>query len=159
MVPNLIFRFDKALYHIVCESHGNEVLSNLACGIYQTTCNYESGLFHTYDAPALPRTNNDRESEFRDLYRRLLMTTGQKGATRRIIQRAGVWEVIPRPDSFPVMISAISQIDREEFVKEKNRVNKHRGRFNLHTRRSQKHSRKTLQNLQDKWLELPRKET
>jgi hypothetical protein len=31
----------------------------------------------------LPCTNNDRESEFRDLNRRLLSTTGQKGPTKR----------------------------------------------------------------------------
>ena len=39
--------------------------------IQKTTLNYAPGLFHCYDVPGLPRTNNDRESEFRDLYRRL----------------------------------------------------------------------------------------
>jgi hypothetical protein len=55
--------------------------------IQKTTLNYAPALFHCYDLPGLPRTNNDRESEFRDLYRRLLRTTGQRGLTRRIIQR------------------------------------------------------------------------
>jgi hypothetical protein len=50
--------------------------------IVKTTRSYESGLFHGYDIPGLPRTNNDRESEFRDLNRRLLSTTGQKGLVR-----------------------------------------------------------------------------
>jgi uncharacterized protein len=52
---------------------------------------------HCYDIPGLPRTNNDRESEFRDLNRRLLSTTGQNGLVKRIIQREGAWELIPRP--------------------------------------------------------------
>ena len=62
---------------------------------------YAKGLFHTYDLPALPRTNNDRESEFRDLNRRLLSTTGQKGLVRRLIQREGAWELLPGPTSLP----------------------------------------------------------
>jgi transposase-like protein len=44
------------------------------------------GLFHCYDVPGLPRTNNDRESEFRDLNRRLLATTGQKRLVKLIIR-------------------------------------------------------------------------
>ncbi len=44
----------------------------------KTTLRYASGLFHCYDIPDLPRTNNDRESEFRDLHRRPLRTTGLK---------------------------------------------------------------------------------
>ena len=57
--------------------------------IQKTTLSYAPGLFHCYDLPGLPRTNNARESDFRDLNRRLLRTTGQKGLTRRIIQRSG----------------------------------------------------------------------
>ena len=40
---------------------------------------YWPGLFHCYDVPGLPRTNNELESRFRDTRRRLLRTTGQKG--------------------------------------------------------------------------------
>src|SRR5205823_11168772 len=40
---------------------------------------YWPGLFHCYDVPGLPRTNNELESRFRDTGRRLLRTTGQKG--------------------------------------------------------------------------------
>lgn len=65
--------------------------------IHQTSLNYAPGLFHCYDIPGLPRTNNDRESEFRDFNRRLLSTTGQKGLVKRIIQREGAWELITQP--------------------------------------------------------------
>src|SRR6266545_3573656 len=48
---------------------------------------YWPGLFHCYDVPGLPRTNNELESRFRDTSRRLLRTTGQKGLTQRTLQR------------------------------------------------------------------------
>ena len=41
---------------------------------------YWPGLFHCYDVPGLPRTNNELESHFRETRRRLLRTTGQTGA-------------------------------------------------------------------------------
>jgi len=66
----------------------------------------------------LPRTNNDRESEFRDLNRRLLATTGQKGLVKRIIQREGAWELIPRPDSLPDTVTALSSVDPDNFAEE-----------------------------------------
>ena len=50
---------------------------------------YWPGLFHCYDMPGLPRTNNELESHFRDTGRRLLRTTGQKGLTQRTLQRQG----------------------------------------------------------------------
>src|SRR5262249_33248527 len=58
---------------------------------------YWPGLFHCYDVPGLPRTNNELESRFRDTGRRLLRTTGQKGLTQRTLQRQGAWELLPRP--------------------------------------------------------------
>lgn len=47
------------------ESENIPLLSNIAARIGKTTNNYLPGLFHTYDVPDLPRTNNDRESEHR----------------------------------------------------------------------------------------------
>jgi hypothetical protein len=44
------------------QSQDNDVLSEFARQIDKTSRNYQSGLFHTYDIPDLPRTNNDRES-------------------------------------------------------------------------------------------------
>ena len=58
---------------------------------------YWPGLFHCYDVPGLPRTNNELESRFRDTSRHLLRTTGQKGLTQRTLQRQGAWELLPRP--------------------------------------------------------------
>ena len=122
--------------------------------IRQTTLNYESGLFTCYDVPGLPRTNNDRESEFRDLTRRLLRTTGQKGLVRRQLQKQGAWELIPRPDSLSATIAALQQVAMDDFYQERQRVREHRDRFRMHTR-SAKQSHKQMEHLAQRWLALP----
>lgn len=122
--------------------------------IHQTTLNYASGLFHSYDLHLLPRTNNDRESEFRDLNRRLLRTTGQKGLSHRIILRQGAWELIPRPDSLRDTIRALSQVEQDDFRQERQRIRTHRNRFRFHTR-SAKQSQRKLEQLVWRWTSLP----
>ncbi|MFZ6026809.1 MAG: hypothetical protein ACOYYS_03755 [Chloroflexota bacterium] len=47
-------------------------LRNTCKIIAKTTQHYAPGLFHTYDVRNLPRTNNKRESDFRELRRRLV---------------------------------------------------------------------------------------
>ena len=136
------------------QSQDNQVLAEFAKQIKKTTHNYLKGLFHSYDIPDLPRTNNDRESEFRRLNQHLLRTTGQKGGTRRLIQRSGAWELIPRPDSLVETVEAISTVEHGEYEKERTRVRSHRDRFRFHTR-SVKRSRKQLQDLKERWLQLP----
>src|SRR5215469_7728533 len=64
-------------------------LSQFALHLDTVSRSYWSGLFHCYDMPGLPRTNNELESRFRDTRRRLLRITGQKGLTQRTLQRQG----------------------------------------------------------------------
>jgi len=142
------------LKDIDLESQDSPRLRRFCKKIQKTTLNYTPGLFHCYDIPGLPRTNNDRESEFRDLNRRLLSTTGQKGLVKRIIQREGAWELIPRPDSLRDTIGALSHVNQEEFAQERQRIRRHRARFRLHTR-SAKRSRAQLEKLQQRWEALP----
>jgi hypothetical protein len=137
------------------ESEGNPILSAFIAGICKTTVSYAPGLFHTYDVPGLPRTNNDRESEFRGLNQRLMCTTGQKGATKRMIQRSGAWELIPHPCSFAETVAVISQTQTDEFNQERQRVQNHRNRFKLHTR-SAKQTAKQIEKLKTRWLDLPK---
>jgi len=136
------------------QSQDNEVLAEFAEQIEKTTHSYQRGLFHAYDIPDLPRTNHDRESEFRGLNQQLLRTTDQKGGTRRLIQRSGAWELLPRPDSLAETVEAISTVEHNEYKKEQIRVRSHRDRFRFHTR-SVKLSRKQLQDLKNRWLRLP----
>jgi hypothetical protein len=121
--------------------------------IEKTTHSYESGLFHCYDIPGLPRTNNDRESEFRDLNRRLLSTTGQKGLVPRILQRTGAWELIPRPASLEETMEALSKVDENEFLQERQRLREHRQRFRLHTR-SARQSQAQFKRITQQWTNL-----
>jgi hypothetical protein len=135
------------------QSQDQPRLANFYQTIYHTTCNYAPGLFHAYDIPGLPRTNNARESEFRELNRRLLSTTGQKGLVKRIVQRQGAWEVIPRPTSLTATVKALSQVPAEDFHNERQRVREHRCRFRLHTR-SAKQSLSQLKRLEQRWAIL-----
>jgi hypothetical protein len=128
-------------------------LAGVAHHLVKTTHSYQPGLFYTYDLPDLPRTNNQRESEFRRLNQQLLRTTGQKGATRRLIQRSGAWELIPRPGSLAQTVAAIATIKQAEYETERERVRSHRKRFQFHTR-SVKLAQKQLGALKKRWLKL-----
>jgi hypothetical protein len=121
--------------------------------IQKTTFNYAPGLFHCYDMPDFPRTNNDRESDFRDLNRRLLRTTGQKGLTRRILQRSGAWELLHRPASLKDAILAFHHVAQQDFMDERQRLRQHRDRFRLHIR-SAKQSGLQLAKLEQRWANL-----
>jgi hypothetical protein len=140
------------------ESQASPRLRILAQKIHQTSLNYTPGLFHCYDVPGLPRTNNDRESESRDLNHRLLSTTGQKGLVKRILQREGAWEMLPRPASLPDTVNALSQVNPQDFSQERQRLRDHRSRFRLHTR-SAKRSQAQLKRLELRWKALPPTDT
>ncbi len=102
----------------------------------KVSCSYWPGLFHCYDLDALPRTNNDLESHFRDTGRRLLRTNGQQGLTRRTLHRFGAWELLPRPPTITGRIRAFRHIPTKDLAIEQRRLRKHRQRFRLHTRSS-----------------------
>ncbi len=129
-------------------------LQAFSAKIRKVSASYAPGLFHTYNVPGLPRTNNGRESEFRDLRRRLLVTTGQVGATQRLLLRQGAWELIPGPASLSETVTAISQVEWNHFLQERQRIRTHRARFRLHTR-SLKQSKTQLQNLVGRWKSIP----
>src|SRR5919201_4422365 len=87
----------------------------------QVIRSYWPGLFHCYDMPGLPRTNNELESRFRDTRRRLLRTTGQKGQTQRTLQRQGAWELLPRPPTEAKVLEALCQTPSEDLAQERQR--------------------------------------
>lgn len=129
-------------------------LQTLGAQITKVSRAYAPGLFQTYDLPGLPRTNNGRESEFRELQRRRLSTTGQNGAVKRLLLRAGAWELIPAPASLAETIAAIAQVDGPALREEERRVRSHRAGFHLHTR-SPKQSQAQLKQLVRRWKALP----
>ena len=138
------------------ERQASPRLQALGAQIAKVSQSYAPGLFHTYDVPGLPRTNNGRESEFRELKRRLVSTTGQRGAVKRLLLREGAWELIPGPASLAETITAISQVECQALREEERRVQSHRACFRLHTR-SAKQSQAQLKQLVRRWKALPAK--
>jgi hypothetical protein len=134
-------------------SHQQSNLQPFFQTILKTTLNYAPGLFYCYDIPGSPRTNNARESDFRDLNRRLLRTTGQKGLTRRLIQRTGAWELLHRPDTLQNTILAFRHVIPQDFAEERQRIRQHRDRFRMHTR-STKQASLQLSQLERRWTNL-----
>jgi hypothetical protein len=143
-----------ALDQIETESQASAQLQVFGKKILNVSHSYAPGLFYTYDVPGLPRTNNDRESEFRDLNRRLLSTTGQVGGVKRILLKDGAWELIPGPNSLSETLQALSHVDLNEFLQEQQRMQTHRKRFRLHIR-SVKQSQAQLKQLVQRWKVLP----
>ena len=147
----------EAIARIRQHGQGPPVLNTLASHLAGTTEHDATGLFYTYDIEELPRTNNDRESEFRRLTQRLLRTTGQQGATRRTLLRSGAWETIPPPDTIEKIIEAFGSLDPEALHQERQRIQAHRTRFKSHTR-SVKQSRKQLEQLKEQWEQLNKRD-
>jgi hypothetical protein len=114
---------------------------------------YWSGLFHCYDVPGLPRTNNELESRFRDTSHRLLRTTGQKGLTQRTLQRQGAWELLPRPSTEAQILAAVCHTPPEELAQERQRFAAHRQRFRLQSR-SLRQTQAQFNQLRQRWLTL-----
>ncbi len=119
----------------------------------KVSTSYWPGLFHCYDLHGLPRTNNDLESLFRDTQRRLLRTTGQKGQTRRALQRTGAWELLPRPPTETKCLDALRQVSLTQLAQERQRLRRHQKRFRLHTR-SIRRINAQFDKLRQQWLSL-----
>jgi hypothetical protein len=115
---------------------------------------YWSGLFHCYDVPGLPRTNNELESGFRDTTHRLLRTTGQKGLTQRTLQRQGAWELLPSPASEAHLCDALPHIPPQDLAQERQRFADHRRRFAMQ-RRSPRQTKTQFAQLRHMWETLP----
>jgi hypothetical protein len=115
---------------------------------------YWPGLFHCYDMPGLPRTNNELESHFRDTRRRLLRTTGQQGQTQRTLQRQGAWELLPHPPTEAKLQEALQHIPPEDLAQERQRFAAHRQRFRLQSR-SLRQTHAQFEQLRQQWSILP----
>lgn len=119
----------------------------------QVSRSYWSGLFHCYDVPGLPRTNNALESHFRETRRRLLRITGQKGQTQRTLQRQGVWELFPRPPTEAKLLEALRQTPATDLAQERQRFATHRQRFRLQSR-SRRQTQIQFDQLRQRWPAL-----
>lgn len=141
------------LDELLSPDHLSASLDSFRQHLDKVSTSYWPGLFHCYDSKVTPRTNNELESHFRDTQRRLLRTTGQKGQTRRALERTGAWELLPRPPNEAERFAALCQVESTELQKERQRLRKHLERFRLHTR-STKLSNAQFKQLRQKWMAL-----
>jgi len=128
-------------------------LSQFARHLDTVSRSYWSGLFHCYEVPGLPRTNNELESRFRDTSRRLLRTTGQKGLTQRTLQRQGAWELLPQPPTEAKIRDALRQTPTADLAQERQRFAAHRQRFRMQSR-SLHQTQTQLDQLRQRWSTL-----
>ena len=111
------------------------------------------GVFHCYEVPGLPRTNNELESHLRELRRRLLRTTGQQGQTQRTLHRQGAWELLPHPRTEAELWEALRYTPAEDLAQERQRFAAHRQRFRLQSR-SLRRTQAQFDQLRQKWSTL-----
>lgn len=133
--------------------HGTPTLYKFGLHLDKVSRSYWPGLFHCYDMPGVPRTNNELESRFRDIGRRLLRTTGQKGLTQRTLQRQGAWELLPCPPTEAQLLGALCQTPLEDLAQERQRFAAHRQRFRLQSR-SLRQTQAQFDQLRQRWSSL-----
>jgi hypothetical protein len=134
-------------------SDGTPTLDAFGRHLDKVSRRYWPGLFHCYDVPGLPRTNNELESHFRDTGRRLLRTTGQQGLTQRTLQRQGAWELLPRPPTEAQLLDAVCQTPHEDLAQERQRFAAHCQRFRLQSR-SLRQIQAQFNQLRQRWSTL-----
>lgn len=137
-----------------CQSAGLATTYDFGLHLDNVSRSYWPGLFHCYDVPCLPRTNNEIESLFRDTGRQVLRITGQKGLTGRTLQRQGAWELLPKPATEAKLLDGLSQIPREDLAQERQRFAQHRERFRLQSR-SIRQTQIQFAQLRQRWAALP----
>src|SRR5207244_12663524 len=135
------------------QPHVTPTVHEFALHLDKVSQSYWPGLFHCYDMPGVPRTNNALESRFRDTGRRLLRTTGQKGLTQRTLQRQGAWELLPCPPTEAQLLGALCQTPHEDLAQERQRFAEHRQRFRLQTR-SVRQTQMQFDRLRQNWSSL-----
>jgi hypothetical protein len=136
------------------QSKGTPTLEAFGRHLDTVSQSYGPGLFHCYEVPSLPRTNNELEIHFRETRRRLLRTMGQQGQTQRTLQRLGAWELLSHPPTEAKLQEALSQTSPQDLAQERQRFAAHRQRFRLQSR-SLRQTQGQFDHLRQQWSVLP----
>lgn len=89
---------------------------------------YAPGLFHCYDIPGLPRTDNDLESVFGRVRRRTLRTSGPHHAQQRLHEE-GAWLLFDLVHSEHEQLERLQRVSLDEWLEERQRIRKHKAMF------------------------------
>jgi len=80
----------RALLEEIVMAKSNEAVAAWATHFYKVTRSYWQGLFHCYDLPEVPRTNNELEQYFGKARHHERRATGHKRATSAVVVRGSV---------------------------------------------------------------------
>ena len=111
----------------------NDTLLTFRTHLRNLTNRYAPGLFHCYDIPGLPRTNNDTESLFGRVRRQTNRTSGAYHAKQRL-QEQGAWLLFDLPNDEIAQLRRLKRVSLHEWRNERKRMQAHLDSFR-HDRR------------------------
>jgi len=106
----------------------NDTLLSFRQHLRRLTHRYSPGLFHCYDIPGLPRTNNDTESLFGRLRRQTNRTSGSHHAKHRL-QEQGAWLLFDLPNDPNEQLRRLQLVPLNEWRAERQRMHQHLDSF------------------------------
>lgn len=115
----------------------NPLLHSFRKHLVALTERYEEGLYHCYDIPGLPRTNNDIESLFGRVRRQTLLTSGSHHTKQRLHEQ-GAWLLFDLVQSEHEQLERFKRVSLEDWPKEWQRMLAHKATFTANRRFSRK---------------------
>lgn len=109
---------------------------------------YQDGLFHCYDIPGLPRTNNNIESLFGRVRRQTLLTSGPHHAKQRLHEQ-GAWLLFDVVKDEHEQLKRLQRVSLSDWRKERERMLAHQATFTA-DRRFRRQPEKYLAELEAK---------
>ena len=106
----------------------NEFLVSFRKKLRNLTKRYKPGLFHCYDIPGLPRTNNDTESLFGRVRRQTKRTSGAYHSKQRLREQ-GAWLLFALCDDEEQQLQRLKRVSLNEWRNERQRMQEHLASF------------------------------
>ena len=127
---------DQYLTQLERRSDLNNTLLAFRGHLRRLTHRYAPGLFHCYDIPGLPRTNNDTESLFGRVRRQTKRTSGAYHAKQRLREQ-GAWLLFDLLNDEDEQLQRLKRVPLAEWRDERQRMQSHLASFS-HDRRFRK---------------------
>jgi hypothetical protein len=115
---------------------------------------YAPGLFHCYDIPGLPRTNNDLESLFGRVRRQTLLTSGPYHAKQRLHEQ-GIWLLFDVLRNEHEQVQSLQHVSLVEWQDERQRMQEHQAVF-TNDRRFRRQTPQYLAELETQAVDIAR---
>ncbi|MCP4936787.1 MAG: DUF3987 domain-containing protein [bacterium] len=112
------------LTHLEQRSDLNHTLLAFRGHLRRLTTRYAPGLFHCYDIPGLPRTNNDTEALFGRVRRQTKRTSGAYHAKQRLHEQ-GAWLLFDLMGDEDEQLQRLQQVPLAQWRDERQRMQAH----------------------------------